>query len=269
MERSKGVVLAAGILFLFGVWSLFLSGLALGGGFGAGAEVAGVSEALARRFQIVRAMSGVLDAGILILVGIGVYSLVGWSRPLGLVLAFWWGILSLMGFFIGEGSVRVGNMILFPAALLLIGTLFNASVKVALSPKKPRPRGLTVLGALYFIHGLILSLVAATPLVFLQDLPLWSVVAGFLVLAFLVSIYLLLGIGILELRPWARTWILIFSWITVGLMALGWVALLARGPSGGDVGSYVAWNLIGLPISVFALWYLTRSHVKERFLVPL
>ncbi len=278
MKRSKGVLFAAGILFLIAAWFLIREGLAF---WGVG-EVAAVPEGLegmvdweewVRRRQIASAMAGPLTAGILILVGTGIYSLAGWSRPLGLVVGFWWGILSLVGLFAGEGLVRLRVLAFLLVAILLIWTLSRDSVKVDLSPRDPRPRSLTVLGVLYFIQAILVAEflpLVLTPLLYGSfELPPLILVGVFLVLALSVSVALILVIGLLELRSWARTLTLIFAGIAVSVTVLSWVILLARDPSEEAVGRLVAQSLIGFPISVFALWCLTRSHVKERFLVPL
>ena len=283
MERSKGVVFAVGILFLFAVWDLVQAGL----GFWGGGEVAAVPEGLeglidweefVRRGQISSAMSGVLNAGILILAGIGVFSLAGWSRPLGLVLGFWYIFASLItllaGFFLGEGSGRVRGMILgmilLLGSVLLIWTLFRASVKADLSPRVPRPRGLTVLGLVYFIQGFLIANFFPSAITFpssaLIGVPPWILVVVFLVLALYVSVSIILAIGLLDFRSWARTLVLIFAWIAVSASAVAWVILLTTDPSKEAVGRYIAQTLIGLPISFFALWYLTRFRVKELFL---
>ena len=257
MERPKGVLFAAGILCLMAVWFLVLSGLSWAGRIGDTNDLAVLPADVLRRYQIAGAMSGVLNAGVLIAAGIGVLSVAGWARALGLVLGIWMGLGAMLDLLMGEA--RLGSAGLLVAALLLTGILFTAPVKAALSPKEPRPTGLTVLGVLYFIQG-ILMVAVGSPLL------LWNAVAGMLILAVLVSVPMIVGAGLLELRSWARAWTLIVSWVTVGLVALGWVLLLVRGSSGDAAGSYIAQNLLVLPLSVFALWYLNRTHVKERFL---
>ena len=186
MERPRGVVLAGVILFLMAVWFLVLSGLSWAGRIGDTNQLAVLPADVLRRYQIAGAMSGVLNAGVLIAAGIGVISVAGWARALGLVLGIWMGLGAMLDLLMGES--RLGSAGLLVAAVLLTGILFTAPVKAALSPMEPRPTGLTVLGVLYFIQG-ILMVAVGSPLL------LWNAVAGMLILAVLVSVPMIVGRG--------------------------------------------------------------------------
>jgi hypothetical protein len=258
MERSRSILLVGGILFLMAAWFLFLSGLAFAG---RGWAVGAIPDEMLRRYQIAAGMSGVINATVLVLAGIGIVWLATWSRPLALVLACW-SALGALGGLLGSGGGggwrRMASAVLLVVAILLIGTLFMTSVQAALARRPTRPRGVTVLGVLYFIQAIVISAVANSVMV-------WNVAAGFLIVAVFMTVFMVVGVGLLELQPWARMWTMIVAGVTVGVAALGWIILLAREPSQSALGSYLGENVIALPVSLFALWYLTRPPVKESF----
>jgi hypothetical protein len=256
MERPKGVLLAGGLLFLLALWYLVQSGLSFAGRIGDISELAMIPADRLRRYEIAGAMSDIIGAGIMIVAGLGVIRMLSWSRVLGLVLVFWVGLVGVGGLLSQSGRLRGAAFLL--ASLLLLGTLLSGPVKTALTPTAHGLRGLTVLGVLYFIQGVLVGALGTSLLI-------WNPMLGVLIVAALVAIPMVVGAGLLELRPWARTWTLVVSWLTVAFVVLGWAALMTRGADADAVGLYFAQNLLVVPLSVFALWYLTRSRVKERF----
>jgi hypothetical protein len=83
-----------------------------------------------------------------------------------------------------------------------------------------------------------------------------------------VALYALLfwvGIGLCELRGWARTWVLVVSILSLFSFLLRFLVVISVGGDAED--ALVPAALLSVPISVWALWYLFRSRVKEAFLV--
>jgi hypothetical protein len=74
---------------------------------------------------------------------------------------------------------------------------------------------------------------------------------------------LLVGIGLLKLKEWARIISIVFAGLGAGLQLLGLVGSLSHF----NIGA-VIWTLFWLAIDVLIIWYLVKPEVKAAFQRP-
>lgn len=118
-----------------------------------------------------------------------------------------------------------------------------------MQPIRPRPQGITILGILAILIGL-LGVVGGAVLLTSPD----AIVVGLSAFAVVVGIlYLVTGIGFLRGAPW--------GWI-MGLVVS--VLALARNVIEAVQGG-VAFAIPGIVVALIILYYLTRPKVKEFF----
>ena len=128
-------------------------------------------------------------------------------------------------------------------------------------PPRNAPAGVVVIAILNIIVALLLflgslgallvALAIGTDPEFGDALSFFFLVTG--VILFLMAIALIImAVGLIKLRPWARTISIVLAWIG-GI--LGILTFLSGNPV----------PLINVVINVIIIWYLGRPHVKAAF----
>jgi hypothetical protein len=138
-----------------------------------------------------------------------------------------------------------------------------------------RPTGVTVIAVLDFIGAGLVALVAiglialggvlttamsSTPLAALTGAG--AVIVAVICLGF-AALGIVIGIGMLKLRNWARIVTIVLTGLGLLGGVLGLLGLTAM-HTGSFAGALVR-QLITIAIDVWILWYLFQAHVKQAF----
>jgi len=146
-------------------------------------------------------------------------------------------------------------------------TRFDENEKLEI---KKRPTGVTIIGILIIIGGILLLLagiagVVVGSLSISQIIGLGFVIIGAIILAVGIG-YLIVSYGLLKGKRWALTItvVLLFIGIAINVVSI----IFGSFAINMDVSSFLTANsgsIAGIIISVIILYYLYRPHVKSYF----